>query len=240
MGKLDGQVAIVTGGGTGIGQGIALAYAEAGAKVVICGRRLEPLVTTLEMIQQKAGQGLMVQADVSKGEDVEKLVKATVDSYGTVDILVNNAAIGRFGSVHEHSIEVWDEVMAINLRGPFLMARAVLPIMRQRHRGHILNISSDVGIEYILEGGAYCVSKHALNALSMLIQKENQEMGIRVDTICPGMVITEMSAIFSLNHENCMLPEDIADLALWLVTRGKNVKISLPIMIQTMESPWKT
>jgi NAD(P)-dependent dehydrogenase (short-subunit alcohol dehydrogenase family) len=238
MGSLDGRIAIVTGSGTGIGQGIALAFAKAGAKVVLSGRRLEPLQKTLTTIQENAGQGLFVQGDVSKESDVENLVKSTVDAYGRIDILVNNAGIGRGGQIHEYSTQDWDDVMAINLRGPFLMARAVLAFMRQQKQGHILNISSIAGIEHPQGFGAYCVAKHGLNALSELIQQENQELGIRVDTVCPGWVVTEMTTSADLNHEKCLYPEDVADLALWLVTRGPNVKIGTPVVIRTMENPW--
>jgi NAD(P)-dependent dehydrogenase (short-subunit alcohol dehydrogenase family) len=129
--------------------------------------------------------------------------------------------------------------MAINLRGPFLMARAVLPLMRAQRRGHIVNISSESGLEYYPGNGAYGVSKHALNALAEYIQRENQELGIRVDTICPGMVVTEMSRETPrLDHSKCLYPEDIADLVMWLLSRRPNVKIGTPILIQTMENPW--
>lgn len=237
MGSLDGRIAIVTGAGTGIGQGIALAFAKAGAKVVISGRRLEPLQKTLATIQENGGHGLLVQGDVSKESDVENLVNSTVEAYEKIDILVNNAGIARGGQIHEHSTQNWDDVMAINLRGPFLMARAVLTFMRKQKQGHILNISSVAGIEHPQGFGAYCVAKHGLNALSELIQQENRELGIRVDTVCPGWVVTEMTTTTNLNHEKCLYPEDVADLALWLVTRRPNVKIDTPVIIGTMENP---
>jgi NAD(P)-dependent dehydrogenase (short-subunit alcohol dehydrogenase family) len=240
MNRLQEQVAIVTGGGTGIGVGIALALAREGAHVVVCGRRDEPLKRTVAAIEQAGGVGLAVQADVANPQDVERLVNMTRARFGTIDILVNNAGIGGGGPIHEHSIEHWDEVMAVNLRGPFLLCRAVLPIMREKHRGHIVNISSESGLEYYPGSGAYGVSKHALNALSEYIQRENQELGIRVDTICPGMVITEMTEHSAgLNHDKCLMPDDIADLVLWLVTRRPNIKIGTLVLIQTMENPWQ-
>src|SRR5262245_7363193 len=142
MGSLGGQVAIITGGGTGIGRGIALALAREGARVVISGRRAEPLDETLATIWQHGGDGLAVQGDASSEADVDRLVKTTLDTYGTIDILVNNGAIGRLGNMHEHSIQDWDDIMRINLRGPFLMSRAVLPIMRECKCGHIVMVSS--------------------------------------------------------------------------------------------------
>ena len=97
-----------------------------------------------------------------------------------------------------------------------------------------------MGLEYFPGNGAYGVSKHALNALAEYIQRENQELGIRVDTICPGMVVTEMSRDTpGLDHGKCLFPEDIADLVVWLLSRRPNVKIGTPILIQTMENPWQ-
>lgn len=248
MNTLSGKVAIITGGGTGIGRGVAIALAQNGARVVICGRRQVQLDETVGAILETVGgeasaadSVLAIQADVSDEAQVNHLVQTTVQSFGTVDILVNNAGIGGGGKVHTHDVDTWDQVISVNLRGPFLMARAVLPVMRDEHSGHIINISSESALEHYVGNGAYGVSKHALNALSEYIQRENQELGIRVDTICPGMVVTEMSEnLRGLNHEKCLQPEDIAELVLWLVTRRPNIKIGTPILIQTMENPWES
>jgi NADP-dependent 3-hydroxy acid dehydrogenase YdfG len=112
--------------------------------------------------------------------------------------------------------------------------------MRQRRNGHIINISSESGMEYYQGSGAYGVSKHALNALGEYIQRENQDLGVRVDTICPGMVVTEMSkGRPGLDEAKCLYPQDIADLVIWLLTRRPNIKIGRPLLIQTMLNPWK-
>ncbi len=239
MTNLNNQTAIITGGGSGIGRGIALALADEGVNVVVCGRRLASLEETTAAIQAKSGQALAVQADVAEAEDVQKVVDATLETFGAVNILINNAGVGGGGRIHKHSIKAWDRVMAVNLRGPFLFARKVLPLMRAQNSGHIINISSESGLEYYPGNGAYGVSKHALNALGEYIQRENQELGIRVNTICPGMVITEMTENApGLNYDKSMQPEDIAELALWLLTRRANIKIGRPVLIQTMENPW--
>lgn len=239
MEELSKKIAIITGGGTGIGQGVALQLASEGTKVVICGRRESRLEEVLGAIRDQGGEGLAYQADVSDAEDVDRLVRKTQQAYGDIDILINNAGIGGGGAIHNHDIQTWDEVMAVNLRGPFLTSRAVLPGMRAKGQGHIINISSESGLEYYQGDGAYGVSKHALNALGEFIQRENQDFGVRVDTICPGMVITEMSKDSKgLDHSKCLYPEDIADLVVWLLTRRKNIKIGTPILIQTMENPW--
>jgi NAD(P)-dependent dehydrogenase (short-subunit alcohol dehydrogenase family) len=239
MEKLSGKVAIITGGGTGIGQGVALMLSGEGCRVVLSGRRKAPLEEVLKKISAQGGEGLVVEGDVSEASDVDRLVSAAQETFGQIDILVNNAGIGGGGYIHEHDIQTWDQVLAVNLRGPFLTSRAVLPKMRARSQGHIINISSESGLEYYQGNGAYGVSKHALNALGEFIQRENQEYGVRVDTICPGMVITEMTQNSSgLDHSKCLYPEDIAELVLWLLTRRANIKIGTPILIQTMENPW--
>jgi NAD(P)-dependent dehydrogenase (short-subunit alcohol dehydrogenase family) len=237
---LAGKTAIITGGGTGIGREIATALAKEGVKVVVCGRRDASLDRVVQEILVAGGQALGVQADVSQERDVDRVVSSAKDVFGNVDFLINNAGIGGGGAIHTHSVDEWDQIMAVNLRGPFLMCRAVLSMMRSKRSGHILNISSESGLEYYPEDGAYGVAKHALNVLGEYIQRENQELGIRVDTICPGMVITEMTEGYKgLDHTKCLYPADIADLVLWLLTRRSNIKIGRPVLIQTMKNPWE-
>jgi len=239
MEELSGKAVIITGGGTGIGRGVATMLAEKGCQVLLCGRRSAPLDQTRQIILQQGGEAMTVMADVSNIQDVERVVATAVEEFGKVDILINNAGIDGGGKIHAHDVVDWDQVMAVNLRGPFLFARAVLPIMREQKYGHIINISSESGLEYYQGDGAYGVSKHGLNALSEFIQRENQDMGIRVDTICPGMVVTEMTENSAgLDHSRCLYPQDIAELVVWLLTRRKNIKIGTPILIQTMENPW--
>ena len=236
---LRDQVTLITGGGTGIGRGLALALAAAGAPVAVVGRREEPLRETVAAVHEAGGVARAFPGNVSDEADVTRLVRETEEALGPIAILVNNAAIGGGDYIHSHAVADWDRVMAVNLRGPFLMARAVLPGMRQRRHGHIVNISSEAGLEYYEGDGAYGISKHALNALGEYIQRENQELGIRVNTVCPGMVVTPMSAGSpGLDEAKCLYPDDIAELVLWLVTRRPNVKIGRPLLIQTMENPW--
>lgn len=239
MNQIKGKTAVISGAGTGIGRGIALALAAEGAHVVLFGRRKKPLADVATAIENNGGKVQFLVADVSVESDVQRIINSAIENFGSVDILVNNAGVGGGGQIHQHSVEAWDKVMNINLRGPFLMSRAALPFMRKAGSGHILNISSESGLEYYPGNGAYGVSKHALNALGEFIQRENQDFGIRVDTICPGMVVSEMSTnLPGLNQEKCLTPQDIADLVIWLVSRRPNIKIGTPVLIQTMENPW--
>lgn len=237
--RLEGEIAIVTGGGSGIGRGVAQALAGEGVKVVVCGRRKSRLEETVTAIGQQ-GTALAVQADISKEEDVKRLVQETLDAYGRIDILINNAGISESAPVHALDPALWDRIMGTNLRGAFLTTRYVLPHLRQQRSGHIINISSESGLEYYTGDGAYGTSKHALNAFGEYVQRENQDFNIRINTICPGMVISEMSENEpGLNHDRCLVPEDIADLVVWLLTRRTNIKIGTPILIQTMLNPWE-
>jgi 3-oxoacyl-[acyl-carrier protein] reductase len=237
---LTGKVAIVTGGGSGIGRGIALALAQEGVSTVICGRRKGSLEETARLAADLVGEIVPVKADVSQSQDAERVVQTALEKFGGLDILINNAGISGGDYLHITPDGDWDEVMSVNLRGPFLMARAVLIRFRAQKSGHIVNISSESGLEYYRGDGSYGVSKHALNALGEYLQRENQDLNIRVNTICPGMVVTEMTEDSpGLDHDKCLYPEDIADLVIWLLTRRPNVKIGTPILIQTMLNPWE-
>jgi 3-oxoacyl-[acyl-carrier protein] reductase len=237
---LTDQVAVITGGGTGIGRGLTLALAREGVRSVICGRRLEPLAETVHLVDEAGGQAVSVQADVSQTKDAERVIQTALSEFGQLDILVNNAAISGGDYMHIMPDTTWDKALAVNLRGPFLMARAALIYFRAQKSGHIINISSESGLEYYPGDGSYGVAKHALNALGEYLQRENQDLNIRVNTICPGMVVSEMTKDSpGLNFDKCLYPEDIADLVIWLLTRRPNVKIGTPILIQTMLNPWE-
>jgi ribitol 2-dehydrogenase len=236
--SLKNKVAIITGGGSGIGRGIALALAEQQARVVLCGRRKERLEQAAQLIRQSGGEVLAVPADVTKPGEVERVVQATVEKFGRIDILVNSAGVHEFGETHDMSVETWERVLGANLDGVFLMTRAVLQVMRAQRSGHILMISSESGIIYEFGQTAYGVSKHALNAFSEFVQQENVDFNIRINSICPGWVFTEMvENTPGLERNKCLYAEDIADLAIWLLTRRSNIKIAAPVLIQTMLNP---
>jgi NAD(P)-dependent dehydrogenase (short-subunit alcohol dehydrogenase family) len=240
MHHLQDRTAIVTGGGTGIGRSTALALAHAGARVVIGGRRREPLGRVVDEVTAAGGTCLAIPADVAHEDEVERLVNAAVAAFGTVDILVSSAGIIGANLIHEHSVQLWDDMMAVHLRAAFLLARAVLPVMRAQRRGDIILVSSEAGLDYYVGYSAYGVAKHALNALGEFIQRENQDHGIRAMSVCPGMVATDATKDMpGLNLDKCLTPDDVADLVLWLVTWRHSVKIGRPVVLHTLENPWQ-
>src|SRR5260370_2585623 len=138
--RLSGKVALITGGGTGIGRAIALAFAREGASVSVAGRRLEKLREVIGEVQKQGGAGLAMECDVSRAKDVERAVKGTVERFGRLNVLVNNAGTLHVSTVEGISEEEWDRVMAVNVKGPFLMSRAVLPEFRKFGGGAILSV----------------------------------------------------------------------------------------------------
>jgi NAD(P)-dependent dehydrogenase (short-subunit alcohol dehydrogenase family) len=191
---LSGQIAIVTGGGRGLGRHMAETLAAVGAAVAVVARSQEQLDETVSLITQAGGQALAIVADVSDWASVEKMARQVEAQLGSVDILVNNAAIMTTpGPIWEADPQEWQRVMDINLTGAFFCSRAVLPGMIQRRRGRIINVASGAALGPITYGHAYCVSKAALARLTEMITADSQAHGIVAFTIDPGDVITAMS-----------------------------------------------
>jgi NAD(P)-dependent dehydrogenase (short-subunit alcohol dehydrogenase family) len=189
--SIDGRVAIVTGGGTGLGRGYAKALAEAGAAVAITGRRADPLNETVKMIEETGGEALAVTCDQRSRDDVQACVDKVVEWKGKVDILVNNAGIyppGPFLTVTE---EQWLDVMETNLNGPFRFSQICAGIMAQNEYGRIINIISPSGILGFAMVSAYGTSKGGLAAMTRGMAAELGPMGITVNALTPGVSATE-------------------------------------------------
>ena len=185
--KLANQTAIVTGGGRGIGQAIALALAREGANILVCGRHEDTLKQTAEEIQQLGRQALTIVTDVSREEEVDAMVQSALREFGGVNILVNNAGIvGPTAPITSVTRKDWDETIAVNLTSAFLCAKAVLPGMIQRRSGKIINISSVAGrMAYALRG-PYAVSKWGMIGLTRTLAQEVGQYNIQVNAILPG------------------------------------------------------
>lgn len=192
---LEGQVALVTGAGRGIGRAAALALAQAGAALVLAARSADEINSLADEIKLHGGKALAIPSDVSDVSQVDYLLVLTLRAFTKIDILVNNAAVVQpLGKVWETSPAAWHKLIAVNVVGPYLCARAVLPQMIERGSGRIINISS-AAAELNLEGaGAYAASKAALERFSGILAAELAGSGVVVTTLRPGMVDTPMQA----------------------------------------------
>ncbi|MFZ1031240.1 MAG: SDR family NAD(P)-dependent oxidoreductase [Candidatus Acidiferrales bacterium] len=186
---LMGQVAVVTGGGRGIGRGIARKFAAAGASVVVTARTEKEIAQVSSDIREKGGQAAFVVADVSRESDCEKIVNQARQAFGAIHILVNNAGtLGPVQPVENLDPVAWDEVIAVNLRGPFLLSRLVLPEMYQRRSGSILNITTIAAKAAFQLNAAYAASKAGLMGLTRTLAAEGARKGVRVNALSPGPV----------------------------------------------------
>lgn len=191
--ELSGQVAIVTGGGRGIGRAIALAFARAGAAVAVAARSQDQLDETVALIDAEGGRALAVVAEVSDRFSVELMVAETERRLGPVDLLVNNAgAPGPAGPLWENDPDEWRRCIEIMVSGPFLTCHAVLPGMVGRRRGRIINVTSGIGNRSFPYLSAYNVAKTAVTRLSETLAAETSEYGIAVFAMAPGLVRTQM------------------------------------------------
>ena len=189
-GQLEGKVALITGGGSGIGAAIAKRFAAEGAKIVITGRRKEALAETVAALP--AGSVLPVTGDVTKFDDAKAMVDATVKFGGRIDILVNNAAIDPAATVVDLPIEQWQKVIETNLYGPFYTMKAALPYMMEANVGSIVNIASLAALRRIPAMPAYSASKSGLIGLSQAVALDYGKYNIRCNVVCPGATRTDM------------------------------------------------
>jgi NAD(P)-dependent dehydrogenase (short-subunit alcohol dehydrogenase family) len=192
MTDFDGKAAIVTGGALGIGQAVAKKLAEEGASVVICSDREDQVEEAAEELRGEKLEVQGLRADVTSSDDMRRLVAFTVENYGGVDILVNSAGVQRYGTVAETEEEVWDEVLAINLKGIYLASKHAIPEMRERGGGTIVNLSSVQAFASQKGVAAYTASKGGINALTRAMALDHAEENIRVNAVCPGSVDTPM------------------------------------------------
>lgn len=191
--RLKNKVAIITGGGTGIGNGIALLFAKEGAYVVVCGRRKEPLEQTVKTIRDQGGEAIYCIVDVSSYSQIQEMVKTTLMKWGQIDILVNNAGVYIAHDLASISEEEWDKVMNIDTKGVFLTSKAVLPHMLKQEKGKIVNIASIAGLFGFEQSAAYCAAKGAVVNLTREMALDYAPKGINVNAIAPGIIESDMT-----------------------------------------------
>ena len=229
--RLDGRVAVVTGASKGIGEAIARALAECGARVVVSSRRQAAVDEVAHSIVAAGGEAIAVAAHVGKLDEARALVARTVAHWGGVDVVVNNAATNPvYGPLLDTDEGVFDKIMAVNVKGPLAVARAAYPSMAARGHGSVVNVSSIGGVSPEPGLGLYSVSKAALVSLTKVMAQEWGAAGVRANVVCPGLVRTKFSqALWQdervLQHmlaqqplQRIGVPDDVAGLALFLAS----------------------
>ena len=232
---LANQTAIITGAGSGLGAAIARALTAAGARCVLAGRQREKL----ENLRLGLGDSArVVECDVREEAQVENLVAQTAAQLGQIDIIINNAGVFQMRSLTGTTTALFDETLAVNLRGAFLLARAAWPHL-QKSRGQIINVSSVAGVRGYPNNAAYGASKFGLNGLTEVLALEGQPHGIRVSAICPGSVDTPIwdKQAPAAVRQKMMQPDAIAAFVVTLLTAPREVAFG-PIVIQNFNDPW--
>jgi 3-oxoacyl-[acyl-carrier protein] reductase len=209
---LQGKVAIVTGAARGIGQAIALRFGQEGAKVVVVDIRDEQGLETVRMVEEAGSQAIFVHTDVTDASQVQKMVDATVERFGTIEILVNNAGVTRDTLIMRMSEEDWDIVLDTNLKSAYNCSKAVIRSMMKKRYGRIINMASVVGLAGQAGQANYAASKAGLIGFTKALAKEVGSRGITVNAVAPGFVTTAMTSV---------LPQEMIDKAIEATPLGR-------------------
>ena len=229
--RLDGKTAIITGSSKGIGKSIAIALGQQGAKIVISSRKQEGVSEATNDLRQMGIDATGIVAHMGDMDQVRNLCAETIKQFGTIDILVNNAAINpAFGPINDSDVKVYDKIMEVNVKGPLELCKLAFPFMKAKGGGSIINISSIEGFSPGLGLGLYSISKATLIAMTKVLAREWGADHIRANVICPGLVKTKFSEALTSNEKivkyvlarqalpQIAEPEDIAGLALFLAS----------------------
>ena len=238
MGKLKDKIVFITGATAGIGEACAYDFANEGANLILCARRVDKLEQIVNKIKKDFGVKVhYFQLDVRDKYAVETEITSLPDEWKNIDILVNNAGLAKgFSKMDNGDIEAWEEMIDTNVKGLLYVSRQVLPLMTTRNGGHVINIGSVAGHEVYPNGNVYCATKFAVHALSKGIRYDLLDKKIKVTTIAPGLVETEFSEVrFSGDKDRAkqvykgiqpLVAKDISDLVLFAATRPGHVNIN--------------
>ncbi len=238
MQPLAGKVAIVTGASRGIGKAISILLAQSGSRVVLAARSEPQLKSVSEEISGQNGEALVIPTDLTVDKEMERLVQQTLKEWGSVDVLINNAGLGKVAPVVKAKVSDWDETFRVNLRAPMFLSKLVLPTMMERGEGSIINISSVSGKSGQANGSAYSASKFGLMGFTQSLYEEVREYGIRVAAICPGFVDTPLvPQMRRLDRSKMIRPEDIAQTVLFVLTSPPTV-CPVEITVRPQRTPY--
>ena len=234
--SLQDEVVVITGASRGIGKTLALAFAEEGAIVIASARNAtgpNSIEETVKLIANKGGRAIAIQCDVTSPEDCKNLIDTSIEQFGSVDVLINNAGIYIKKDIVSFAIDDWDLTMDVNMKGVFLACKYVMPNMMKRSKGNILNISSSMGRRYTLNDLAYGASKAGLDRFTINLANDVMEYGIAVNSLCPGYVSTDMASHGSPEPVEVVIPS-----ILWLAQQTASTFTAQVIDRAEFEHKW--
>lgn len=246
--NITNQIVFITGASSGIGAACAKAFAQCGARLILCARRKEKLESVIhEIKKQNSVQIHSFNLDVRNRGDVQQAIDQLPNAWKAIDILINNAGLSRgLEKLHHGLIDDWEEMIDTNVKGLLYISRAVLPGMIERKKGHVINIGSIAGQEVYPNGNIYCATKHAVDAITTGMRMDLVDTPIRVSTIDPGMVETGFSIVRYHGDETrakktyqgieVLAPDDIADAVVFAATRPPHVSINQIVITPTSQA----
>ncbi len=239
MKVLDKKIAIVTGAGRGIGKAISLFLASAGARVLLTARTETELKSVEAEIRAAEGEARNVAADLTRDDDMQKIVDLALGEWGSIDYLINNAGWGRKGPIVKARLEDWDQTFRVNLRAPMVLSRFVLPTLLAKGEGAIINISSISGKTGQANSAAYSASKFGLIGFTQSLYEEVRETGIKVAVILPGFVDTPLIPLTrQLDRSKMIRPEDVAQ-AVYYVLTASPACCPVEITLRPQKTPYR-